>query len=154
MSSSGAPPDLTFVLDEALGRNIVAGALRAAGLRIEILTDHYAAGTPDAVWLPEIGRRGWVLLTKDKRIRSRPAEVVALIAGDVRAFCLTGGEMRGEAMARAFLAAMPRIRSLVDAHAGPLVATVSPAGAVTVLWPDLPGLRAGNQVRSRRRQAP
>jgi PIN like domain len=37
------------------------------------------AGAPDTAWLPVIGQAGLVVLTRDKRIRSRPLERQALL---------------------------------------------------------------------------
>jgi len=56
-------------LDRSLGRRQVAEALRNAGARIEIHDDHFGPETTDEDWLREAGRRGWIVLTKDARIR-------------------------------------------------------------------------------------
>ena len=45
-------------------------------------------GTPDADWLPIIGKMGLVVLTRDKKIRTRPAEANRLIAAGVRVSAL------------------------------------------------------------------
>lgn len=45
--------------------------------------------TKDPVWLPEAGRHGWVVLLRDKHIRSRPGEREALLKHGLHAFCLT-----------------------------------------------------------------
>ena len=62
-------PSPTLFLDECLGARDVAEALRSVGATVEILLDHFDTGTPDEEWLPVIGQREWVLLTKDKLIR-------------------------------------------------------------------------------------
>ncbi len=41
---------------------------------------HFSAGTEDSVWLPFVGEKGWILLTKDKRIRFNDLEKRAVIA--------------------------------------------------------------------------
>ncbi len=46
--------------------------------------------TLDDDWLPIIGDRRLVVITRDKRIRYRPAEKRAWIAHSVRGFVLTG----------------------------------------------------------------
>jgi hypothetical protein len=61
----------------------------------------FAQGAPDEEWLPEVGRRGWVLLTKDDRIRSTTAQREILLAAGVRAFILSGANLPGPAMAQA-----------------------------------------------------
>lgn len=64
-------PDVVFFVDVCLGTNEVPDALRAAGYRVESLATHFAADTPDEEWLREVGKKGWVVLTKDRRIQRR-----------------------------------------------------------------------------------
>src|SRR5882724_4472727 len=50
-STSPKPPEeLTFFLDRQLGRYKMAGALRKAGLNIEIHDDHFAQNAEDPEW--------------------------------------------------------------------------------------------------------
>jgi len=73
-------PDL--FIDRSLGRIQVPGLLRAAGLRLVTLAEHF--GTPadekvaDTTWLAEVGQRGWVALMKDENIRRNRAERMAV----------------------------------------------------------------------------
>ena len=46
-------------------------------------------GTPDAQWLPIVGGLGLVVITRDKKIRSRPAAAELVIAAGVSGFVLT-----------------------------------------------------------------
>jgi hypothetical protein len=50
---------------------------------------HIRPDTRDEVWLPEAGRNAWVVVMRDKHIRSRPGERRALIESGLRTFCLT-----------------------------------------------------------------
>jgi hypothetical protein len=134
-SSSGPPDDPVFCIDEALGRRVVPDALRAAGVRVELLIDHHPRGTADATWLPDVGRRGWIVLTKDKNMRRRPAEQLAIVRNGVRAFSLTSGDLSGPEMAEAFVRAMPGMRRLVRRHPGPFIASVTRSGLVAVVYP-------------------
>jgi hypothetical protein len=49
-----------------------------------------ALGTDDPDWLPIVGQRGLVLLTRDNKIRTKPAELQAYKDHRIRAFFLTG----------------------------------------------------------------
>jgi len=49
-------------------------------------------GVPDHEWLPEVGRNGWAVLTRDRRIERRPAEKQAVIAYGVKLFAITSAE--------------------------------------------------------------
>lgn len=59
---------LTFFLDHQVGRYQVAEALRSAGATVEVHLDHFPGDAPDMQWIPEVGRRGWVLITKDQKL--------------------------------------------------------------------------------------
>jgi hypothetical protein len=48
------------------------------------------SGTLDPVWLPIVGARQLVLLTRDNKIRTKPAELQAYKDNKIRAFFLTG----------------------------------------------------------------
>jgi hypothetical protein len=84
-SRSKRPDPLTVFLDESLDSESIAEALAGAGATVERLTRHLARGTPDQEWLDYAGTRGWVVLTRDKRIRYRKLEKLALRAANVRA---------------------------------------------------------------------
>lgn len=52
------------------------------------LDDEFPPTTTDAVWLAEVGRREWMVVTRDKKIRTRPAERAAIVAASVGCFVL------------------------------------------------------------------
>lgn len=125
-------PLLTFFVDECLGRHGVAEALVAAGVSVELHHRHFRSGTPDAEWLPVVGSRGWVILTKDRHIRRRPLELKAILASGARAFVLTAADLQGPAQAALLCHALPRIRRLCR-QPGPFIATITRTGIVNLL---------------------
>lgn len=100
-----------------------------------MLHEHFPPPTPDREWLLEVGRRGWVVLTKDQRIHRRRIELDALLSAGVAAFVLTSGNMSGTATANAFVLAYPRIRKTLRDFAPPLVAAVHANGRLRMLTP-------------------
>lgn len=123
------PPDPpVFFLDRTLGRRIVAEALRRAGHRVEIHDDHFDQSAPDEEWLSNVGSRGWVVITQDRRIRYRQTEIQALVQGGVRAFVLAAGHMRGEEAAESIVQAMPEILRTIRDFEPPFVFGVSRQG--------------------------
>src|SRR5205814_1295033 len=89
-STSPKPPEeLTFFVDRQLGRYKMAGALRIAGLNVEIHDDHFAQDAKDEEWLMVVGQKNWVVVTRDERIRYRAAAKQAIRRAKVRAFVLT-----------------------------------------------------------------
>ena len=124
---------LHIFLDRSLGRRVVAEAIRAAGVEVHIHDDHFPQDTTDEEWLLAVGRQGWIVLTKDDRIRYRPQERAALIHAHVRAFVLVGGNLSAAAMAEIFVRALPEIQNFVDRYPPPFIARISRGAAVTLL---------------------
>jgi len=127
------PESPTLFLDRFLGTKTVAVALRNAGSKVEVHDDHFAQDATDETWLTVVGKRGWIVLTKDRRIRFRAIERAALINAVVRAFVLTAGDINGAAMAAVFLKALPKILRFSAKYASPFIATISKTGSVTML---------------------
>lgn len=99
---------------------------------MEVHDEHFARDEEDRVWLKTIGERGWVVLTKDQRLRYLPLEIAALRASKARVFVLTAGNLRGIEIAAVFVAALPGICKVLHSLPGPFVARVSQSGRVTI----------------------
>jgi predicted nuclease of predicted toxin-antitoxin system len=133
-SVSPQPPEERFFLDRQLGRYKLATALRAAGLSVEIHDDHFSQSTTDPEWLAGAGAKGWIVVTRDERIRYRAAEKQALRRARVRAFVFVAqGDLRAETLAEIFIKALPRIRRVIARKQPPFIAKISRAGDVTIL---------------------
>jgi len=132
--SAARPPEgAVFFIDRSLGTEPIAAALREQGLEVLLHRDRFAPDEEDRVWLLEAGRRGWVVLTKDQRIRYHPLEKAALRAGGARVFILVAGNLRGAQIAEAFVRALPAIFGALRSQAGPFLATVTSAGEVRLV---------------------
>jgi hypothetical protein len=72
--------------------------LRDSGLTVERHRDHFPPACPDEEWLEVVGRRGWVALTHDTRIRYKPNQLEKVVQHNVRLLVLVGkATFRGEA---------------------------------------------------------
>ena len=100
----------------------------------EVYGERVGQGLADTEWLRDVGAQGWAVLMKDDRIRYRPAELEALTASAVRAFCLTNANLRGTEMAEQFVDHLPRIGRIASERPGPYVYGVY-ADGVRPLWP-------------------
>ena len=128
-SSISKPPDPPVLfLDESLDSDSIAQALISAGAKVERLTAHLRKGTADDVWLSLAGKKDWVVLTRDKRIRYRRLERLALQAAKVRAFVFTGGNVTIRETARILAAAIPKIADVCAKEAGPFVYHIGASG--------------------------
>lgn len=113
---------LTFFIDRALGQKFVALALRGAGATVEVHEDHFAPESPDTEWLPEVTRRGWIVLTRDARVGLNILEQIAIASSAARVFVLSIDAATGEDMASALVLALPRIERLLQSHPAPFIA--------------------------------
>ena len=83
------PHEPIFFSDRDLGRQFPTG-LRVAGVAIERHDDHFGPETPDEEWIGEVGRRQWVAITRDARIRYSPLALSVLRESKVRLFVMVG----------------------------------------------------------------
>jgi hypothetical protein len=83
------PRELVFFADRDLGRQFPA-LLLAAGVRTERHDDHFGPDTSDEEWIGEIGRRRWIALTRDQRIRYSPLALSILMQSGAQLFVLVG----------------------------------------------------------------
>lgn len=87
------------------------------------------AGAADTAWLPVVGHADLVVLTRDKRIRSRPLERQALLDAGVRACFLTsGGSLNLFDQLRLWLRYWDDIETLVAEQPAPWLASVTRNG--------------------------
>lgn len=72
-------------------------------------------GALDDEWLPVVGAKRLVVITRDKKIRYRPAEKRAWVEHGVRGFVLTGKKSQTTADSQAILDRhWPAINAIVD----------------------------------------
>lgn len=111
-----------YFTDRDLGKQFGA-ILTSGGFTVERHADHFAHDTPDEVWLAEVGRRGWIALTHDGRIRYKPSERDAVIRHGVALLVIVGKAPFPE-LAEAFVASLPRIERFLESHEPPFIAKV------------------------------
>jgi PIN like domain len=124
---------LRFFLDYQIGRFVVADALRAAGARVEVHIEHFEQNAPDTEWIPEVGRREWVLITKDQNIRRNPLERAAYQAAKLRGFVVTGKDMSGPELADLLVRSLPGMVRRAAGRRGPLLFSISRGGVFSKL---------------------
>lgn len=111
-----------YFTDRDLGKQF-GSILTSGGLAVERHADHFAHDTPDEVWLAEIGRRGWIALTHDGRIRYKPTERDAVMRHGVALLVIVGKAPFPE-LAKAFVTTLPRIERFLVRHDPPFIAKV------------------------------
>jgi len=133
VSSSSKPATVRFYLDaDVLGLAKVLVTLRPdvtypgdpGGVvhRRErpacVITDR---GTPDTVWIPEVARLGWLIVTRDRRIAERTAEIAAVRRNDACMIALSSAEAQTTwAQLEIFMSQWRAIERLID-EPGPFI---------------------------------
>ncbi len=95
--------------------------------------DHFAPDEQDINWLKVAGKKSWIVLTKDSRIRYRALEKTALMNSGVAAFILTSADLNGKEMAEIFVKALPAISKTIRKYQKPFIAKITRNGKVAVL---------------------
>jgi hypothetical protein len=103
------------------GRKIAAALSDASGCRTEIHADHFAIDAEDTDWIPEIGRRGWILVTKDSGIMRKEHEKQALLNAKVRALIFMDALLARDVMIELIQSLMPAMLRHIDRYEAPFV---------------------------------
>ncbi len=120
---------MIYFVDRSLGRKIPR-ALKARGYDVIAHDDVFAQNTDDEHWLPEVGRRGWMILTKDDRIRFRPAERDALMTFKVGCFTMMRHNDTWEQLRDSLFLAWPHIEEISASEARPFMYAVYQDGSI------------------------
>lgn len=80
------------------------------------------------MWLAECGLHGWIVLTRDKRIRYRVLERTALRAAGVKAFVFTGGNVGIMDTVQILVNALPRIETVCSVESAPFIYHIGVSG--------------------------
>src|SRR6266581_2682845 len=75
-------------IDRSIPR-AVAGALKQVRDDVRWLEDEFPHDVDEKTWLADVGQRGWLVISRDKKIRSPPGERKALTDANVGCFIVT-----------------------------------------------------------------
>lgn len=117
-SNAALPEPIALFVDRCAWSRPLGEALDKIGANYIAHHQRFEPGEPDEVWLEVAGREGWIVLTRDKRIRWRPAELEAFRDHRVIVFVLVSGNMSAAGTADLISRLYPKILRLA-AHAKP-----------------------------------
>ncbi len=80
---------MTYLIDENLSFKI-AQSLKALDNDVHHVRDHFPSQTPDETIFDFLVRKDWVLITQDKKMRTRKHQLQAMLDKGVGAFIFTG----------------------------------------------------------------
>lgn len=130
-----SPPAL--LLDENLSSSDIATFLRRIRTewQIELCIDYLPRGAPDPDVINECGRREWVLISCDDRIRYVPENKAAAIRNRLKAFMFNKGNYQGVEYAAALIVGRSQLLNMVKNTVGPFFARIQRGGDVLLLEP-------------------
>ena len=127
-----APAPVYFTDENTLG---LGKLLRRAGRNDVVYPGHedlpdVPVGTPDLDWMPVIARRNLIVVTRDRRIRTRPAELRAYWEHGIRSVWIGAKQDLGPSQqVELFLQHEERLRrEITKRGSGPWALAMSPSG--------------------------
>jgi hypothetical protein len=135
-SNSGERPEAPLLfIDRCAWSRRLGDALRQVGIPFVAHDEKFPQTCLDEEWLPEVGREGWIVITRDKNIRRRPNELQAFRSAKVIAFALASGNASAEDTARLIVRLYPTILRKALAATRPAMFSVTLAGTISqVRW--------------------
>lgn len=113
---------------------MIVEALAAVGVEAHRLVEILAEDSADTAVFAEVAKRGWVLLTRDKRIRRRPNERSAIVNSRIVVFLAPGGKsLTGLQVAEAIVKARHRMAQWLERYDPPFVARISVDGRLDIV---------------------
>lgn len=131
-ASKTAPPDAPkLFIDICAWSHPLGNALNELGAPYIALTQRFPANTPDEEWLQVVGEQGWILLTRDEKIRRRPNELQAFRDYGVVGFVLTAGNASAADTAALVTRLYPKLIRKAKAVKPPAMFTVTLVGTIS-----------------------
>ena len=132
--ASSKPPhkNFTFFLDRNFGNFKIVEALRDSGYQVEIHDDHLDTKAPDEEWIKFVSKRGWLAITKDKRIKYRASEIYAIREYGARVLVVRAKNTTGEDVAAILLKSYHRIQRFAAKTKPPFIAGIDRSGKITL----------------------
>ena len=118
-------------IDRCAWSGKLGAALDAAGIPYVPHNQLFHHDTPDEVWLTAVKDNGWLILTRDQRIRYRINEHRALVDAKLMMFVLSQGGLTAEETGRIVCRAYPEIVRQSTLVLPPALFSVTRAGEVS-----------------------
>ena len=127
-----------YFTDRDLGKRFPE-ILKSGGLTVERHADHFADDAPDELWLEQCGKRRWIALTHDRRIRYKPNELNAVMQHGVALLVIVGKAPFPD-LARSFVNSRAVIESFLHGRKPPFIAKIyRPSPSATAAHSSAPG---------------
>jgi len=119
---------MRFFFDNNLSAKLAHG-MREFGEDVVHLTDHFPQNAVDSEWLPFVGEHALVLVTRDEKIRWKPAELRAVKNFKVGAFFLGGKKLDRCQLIQQIVRNWPRMKEIARSERRPFAIRIPPHGS-------------------------
>ena len=123
--------NFTLYLDESFNCQEVKSELTEAHIKFKTYSENFSCGAGDDKILELAGKRGWALLTCDRKNRFRELERRAVLRYRVRQFVFSGN-LGGLAVARLLVKIYPQMRDFARKNERPFVAVITVNGNIAL----------------------
>ena len=130
-SSDALPENTPLFIDRCAWSRKLGDALTAAGIHFIAHHDRFEPACPDEEWLAVAGREGWIVVTRDNRIRRKPNEIAAFRSAKAIAFVLASGNASAEDTARLLALLYPKMMRKARACRPPAMFSITLSGNIT-----------------------
>lgn len=111
-------------IDRSIPR-AVATALKNDRDDVVWLDERFPQATPDEEWLRQVGAWGWLVISRDKKVRTRPGERREILESGVGCFILASKkDLTKEAMTDLIRATLPEMERLFSTTPRPFIFTI------------------------------
>jgi hypothetical protein len=122
------PRGFTLYLDHNLDYDELVEKLDRAGIRYKRHREFFTGSTGDTEILKKVGERKWILVTFDKKQRTRHLERKLIEQFKIREFVFTSNKISDPG--GLLVKANRQMRNMCKKHNGPFVASISESGKV------------------------
>ena len=119
---------MRFFFDNNLSSKLAHG-MREFGEDVVHLTDHFPQDAVDSEWLRFVGENQLVLVTRDEKIRWKPAEIAAVKAFNVAVFFLGGKKLNRCDLIEQIVRNWRRMKRIAATERRPFAIRIPPHGA-------------------------
>ena len=103
----------------------MASVLRLAGMTAHCHNTFFDKEEEDHIWIPDIAKRKWIIVTSDKGIETDPVNRSAVLNSDAIVFILEDGTSRAANWAASIIVSRNMIYEAVMNHKAPFFMTIS-----------------------------
>jgi len=120
----------TLYLCNNVDYDSIAETLDRNGIRYQRHRNHFKANVEDTKLLQKVGKRRWILVTADKKQRTRHLERQMIVRFKIREFVLSSSSVGdvGDILVKA----RSQMRNLCRKNEGPFVAAITAKGNVSL----------------------